>query len=462
MSYSRHLLGIKLRSSSNKLPAARIIALVFLIIILVGTLLLSLPIASRSGESCGFMTALFTATSATCVTGLVLADTWVQWSGFGQVVILAMIQIGGLGFMSIASILAFSLRRKLGMKQRMLLAQAMSLNDMQGVVRLQKHVLVGAFSMEGLGAIILFFRFLPEFGPWNALKWGVFHSISAFCNAGFDILGALEPGSSMMRFGTDPVVLLTLMALIILGGLGFFVWEDLWQALRSRSLKGLSVYTKLVLCCTGLLLVGGTVLICALEWNNPATLGSMTTGEKLLAGTFQSVTTRTAGFAAIDQNAMAESTKAVSIVLMLIGGSSGSTAGGVKTVTVAVLFLAALSSARGRSHVRAFKRTVSDRQVRDAMSLAVMVLALCFLGAIVLTADSNIPFLSALYETASALATVGLTANATALLHNLSRCLIILFMYFGRVGILTISLGFLMGDRAEERFHYAETKLLIG
>lgn len=462
MSYVRHMLKMKLRSSSNKLPATRIIALTFLGIILLGTLLLMLPAASRDGESCGFMTALFTATSSTCVTGLILADTYVQWSGFGQLVILAMIQVGGLGFMSIASILAFSLHKKLGMKQRLLLAQAMSLSDVQGVVRIQKHVLIGAFSLEALGALVLFFRFFPEYGVWDALKWGIFHSVSAFCNAGFDILGALEPGSSLILFGKDPVVLITIMTLIILGGLGFFVWEDIWQAIRRGSLRGISVYTRLVLCCTGLLLIGGTVLICTLEWNNPGTLGSMSAVEKILAGSFQATTTRTAGFAAIDQNAMAESTKAVSIVLMLIGGSSGSTAGGVKTVTVAVLFLAAISSARGQSRVRAFRRTVSDRQVRDAMSLAVMILALCFTGAIVLTADSGIPFINALYETASALATVGLTANTTVLLHTLSKCLIILFMYFGRVGILTISLGFLMGNRAEERYHYAETKLLIG
>ena len=199
-----------------------------------------------------------------------------------------------------------------------------------------------------------------------------------------------------------------------------------------------------------------------MEWNNPATLGPMTVPQKLLAGAFQSVTTRTAGFAAIDQGAMRESTRAVSIVLMLIGGSSGSTAGGLKTVTVAVLLLASVASARGQSHVRVFKRSISDRQVRDAMSITVIMLILCFTGAVVLVADSGLSFLNSLYETASALATVGLTANVTPLLHLPSKLIIIAFMYFGRVGILTISLGFLMGDRAVERFRYAETKLLIG
>ena len=241
MSYVRHLLRLRLSVSSNRLSTTRIIALAFAAIILTGALLLTLPVASRNGESCGFLTALFTATSATCVTGLILVDTFVQWSGFGQVVILSLIQIGGLGFMSIASIFAFSLHKKLGLKQRMLLAQAMSLNDMEGVVRLQKHVLVGTFSLESLGALVLFFRFLPSYGPWNALKWGVFHSVSAFCNAGFDILGVLKPGSSLMLFQKDPVVCLTIMALIVVGGLGFFVWEDLLRAVRTRSLRRLSV-----------------------------------------------------------------------------------------------------------------------------------------------------------------------------------------------------------------------------
>lgn len=462
LSYTRHLLRLRLRDSSTRLSTTRIIALAFAAIIIVGTLLLSLPVASRSGTSCGPMKALFTSTSATCVTGLVLEDTFVQWSGFGQVVILTLIQIGGLGFMSIASIFAFSLHKKLGLKQRMLLAQAMSLNDVEGVVRIQKHVLLGTFSLEGLGALVLFFRFLPEYGLWNAVKWGVFHSVSAFCNAGFDIFGALEPGSSLMLFQTDPVICVTLMLLIIIGGLGFFVWEDIWQKIKAPQKERLSVYTKLVLTCTGVLVVSGAAVVAALEWNNAATIGNMPWYDKILSSLFQSVTTRTAGFAALDQGAMRESTKAASIVLMLIGGSSGSTAGGLKTVTVAVLMMAAIASARGKSYVQVFRRTVSDRQVRDAMSLAVTLLVLCFTGAIVVSANSSLPFLDSLYETASALGTVGLTANATPFLGTLSRLIIIAFMYFGRVGILTISLGFLMGDRVEERFHYAETKLLIG
>lgn len=462
MSHKSNLRKILRQCNANRLPNTRIIAIAFLTIILLGAALLMLPVASRDGQCCGVMKALFTATSATCVTGLVLADTYVQWSGFGQVVIITLIQIGGLGFMSVVSVFVFMLRKRVGMKRRLLLAQALSLNDTADVVRLQKHVLVGAFSIEGIGALVLFFHFLPDYGAITALKWAAFHSVSAFCNAGFDIFGVLQPGSSLMLFQSDYVVCITLMALIHLGGLGFFVWEELLQKLLSRGKKLLSVYSKLVLICSAALFLGGTALIAWMEWANPDTLGDMAWHEKLLAAAFQSTTFRTAGFAALDQGALRESTKAAGTVLMLIGGSSGSTAGGLKTVTAVVLLAAALTSARGHTQVRLMKRTVNDQQIRDAMSLSVIMITLCFWGAVFLTANSGIPFVDALFETSSAIGTVGLTANVTPQLHTASQILLVIFMYFGRVGILTLSLGFLVGDRAEERFRYAETKLLIG
>lgn len=462
MSFRGNLRRIHRRKGRNRLPATRIIAIVFALIILAGAALLILPAASRNGESCGPMKALFTATSATCVTGLILEDTFVQWSGFGQVVIICLIQVGGLGFMSIASIFIFSLRKRLGMKERLLLAQAMSLNEVDGVVRLQKHVLVGAFSIEAAGALILFLRFLPEYGWCNALKWGTFHSISAFCNAGFDIFGAIQPGSSLSLFQTDLTVNLTIMALIHLGGLGFFVWEELLQGLKNRSFKLLSPYTKMVLICTtGLFLIGAGV-IALLEWNNPGTLGELPWYHKLLTAAFQSTTLRTAGFAALDQGALVEATKGLSVFIMLCGGASGSTAGGLKIVTVAVILLTALASARGKSRVNVFKRTVPQQQIKDAFSLVVIVVTLFFFGSVFVAADSGIPFVDAMFETTSALATVGLTTGVTPTLGTASKLLLILYMYFGRVGILTLSLGFLMGDQATERFRYAETKFLIG
>ena len=448
-----------MKKRPKALSATKIIAIVFATIILVGALLLSLPAASRDGISCGFRPALFTATSATCVTGLVLYDTWSQWSGFGQAVIISLIQIGGLGFMSAATLFVFFLRRRIGLKQRLVMAQALSVSDMDGVVRLQKTVLVGSFSIEAIGALILTARFWPEYGFLTALKWGVFHSISAFCNAGFDIFGCITPGASLMEFQSDPVILLTLGALVVIGGLGFLVWEEIASR---RSFRKFSVYTRLVLLTTLSLILIGWILTCILEWNNPGTLGPMSLGDKLLNGLFQSITLRTAGFAAVDQAALTDGGKAASMVLMLIGGSSGSTAGGLKTVTFIVLVLFLTTRARGRSTVSIFKRTIPQGQVLDAMTIACIMIILAMFGGIFISATSPIGFTDALYEAVSALATVGLTAGATGTLSIPAQFLIIIYMYFGRVGVLTISLGFLMGDRAEERFRYAETNLLIG
>ena len=437
----------------------QIIAVVFAAIILVGALLLTLPVASRDGVSCGFRPALFTATSATCVTGLIMYDTWTQWSGFGQIVILCMIELGGLGFMTAASFVIFLFRKKVGLKQRMVMAQALSLTDMEGVVKLQTVVLCGSLLVQLTGAVILAARFWTEYGWVRAIRWGVFHSVSAFCNAGFDIFGVLQPGTSLMVFNNDPVVLLTLGMLIAVGGLGFFVWEEV---VRVHSWKKFSVYTKLVLITSLVLTLGGAVCFCLLEWSNPATLGPMSVPQKLLNGLFQSFTVRTAGFAAIDQAGLTDAGKAVTMFFMLIGGSSGSTAGGMKTVTLVVLLLFIWARVRGRSTVCVFKRTIPAGQVMDAMTIAAILVGLALFGGIFISATSPIGFTDALYEAVSALATVGLTAGVTGSLSIPAQILIIIYMYFGRVGVLTISLGFLMGNSAEERYRYAQTNLLIG
>ncbi|MBO5868446.1 MAG: potassium uptake protein, TrkH family, partial [Oscillospiraceae bacterium] len=442
-----------------KLTPTQMIALTFAIIILLGAVLLSLPVASRSGVSCGFRPALFTATSATCVTGLVMFDTWTQWSAFGQVVILCLIEIGGLGFMSATSLVIMLLRKKIGLRQKMLIAQAFSVNEMESVVSIQKWVIFGSLIIQLSGALVLFFRFLPQRGVWGAFTWSIFHAVSAFCNAGFDIVGSVSPGTSVMIFNQDPVVMITLMFLVVVGGLGFFVWQEIATV---KGFKNYSVYTKLVLITSGVLLVGGALIIGLLEWNNPETLGAMDTPTKILNAFFQSVTLRTAGFAAIDQAALTESSKAFSIVLMLIGGSSGSTAGGIKTITVLVLILFVFARARGRETVTVFRRTIPQAKIMDAATIVSLVVGLAMIGAIVITATSPVSFVDALYETGSAMATVGLTAGVTPLLSIPAQYMIILFMYFGRVGILTLSLGFLAGDKAEDRFRYADTNLLIG
>ena len=455
---NRILLWMRKRRGRPMSPM-QIIAVSFAVIIALGTFLLTRPIAARDGQATPVLPALFTATSATCVTGLTPFDTWTQWSGFGQGVLLCLIEIGGLGFMSMATLFIFLFRRRVGLKQRMVMAQALSLNDMEGVVRLQKTVLYGSLSVQALGALILLLHFWPRFGLKHALWLGVFHSVSAFCNAGFDIFGFLEPGASLGLFQDDPVVLLTLGALVVIGGLGFLVWEELSER---KPFRRMSVYSRLVLLTTLGLLLTGWVLTCLLEWNNPQTLGALPVGQKLLGGLFQSATLRTAGFAALDQAKLTDGGKAVSMVLMLIGGSSGSTAGGLKTVTFVVLVLFLAARARGKSRVCVFQRTIPQGQVLDAMTLGFLMIALALLGGVFLSITSPISYTDALYETASALGTVGLTAGATGRLCQASQILIIIFMYFGRVGLLTISMGFLAGNKAEERFRYAETNLLIG
>lgn len=438
---------------------SQLIALVFFGIIVLGTALLTLPISSRNGVSCGLRVALFTATSSTCVTGLVLRDTWTQWSGFGQSVLLALIEIGGLGFMSMASFFIFTLRKKINMSGQMVIAQSIGAEDMNDTIRLQKMILYGSLSIEGFGAMILTLRFLKYYPFLKALRLGIFHSVSAFCNAGFDILGFEEPGSSMIIFGHDPIILLTLSFLIIIGGLGFLVWNEM---IRIRSVKKWTVYTKLVLLTSAVLLFFGTIVFLLTEWHNPNTIGPMSVPQKLLAAFFQSVTTRTAGFDAIGQGALSDAGKAFSTFLMLIGGSSGSTAGGLKTVTFIVMVLFMWSRMRGKDTVSIFRRTIPNRQVMNALTLFCTMVTFSVFGGIFLSATSPVSFTDALYESISALATVGLTTGITPSLSIPAQLLIIVYMYFGRVGILTISLGFLSDKKSEQRFKFAETNLLIG
>ena len=459
MSDHKSVKKVSMKKQRVKLNATQIIAIGFAAIILLGAVLLTLPAASRNGVSCGFFPALFTATSATCVTGLVLYDTYTQWSVFGQVVIITLIEIGGLGFMSAASTVVFLLRKKVGLRQKMVIAQALNLNDMDGVVKIQKLVLTGSLTIQGIGALILLLRFWPEYGFGRALAWGVFHSISAFCNAGFDLFGFIAPGQSLIVFNDDPIVCMTLLALVTVGGLGFLVWEEMS---RVRKFKNFSVYTKLVLLMTGGILLMGTLVILILEWNNPATFGNMPIWQKVMNAFFQTGTLRTAGFVTVDQAGLQDATKAFSILIMFIGGSSGSTAGGLKTVTILVLLLFVWAKARGKQSVHVFKRNIPGEKAVDAMTITFITALLSIFGAMVISATSSASFLDAWYEAVSAICTVGLTAAGTASLGTVSQCVIIAFMYFGRVGILTLSLGFLMGNKAKDRFQYADTNLLIG
>lgn len=440
--------------------AARVLTGFFLLVILIGSVLLGLPIASRSGESCGGMTAVFTATSATCVTGLSLVDTYSQWSAFGQAVLLGLIQIGGLGYMAFVSVFYFLLRRRIGLRERLVIQQAMALDELEGVVRLVRLMLAGTFLVEGAGALILTLRFLTEYPLKKALWMGVFHGISAFCNAGFDIMGFLTPGASLAAFRGDVVVNLTLSALIAIGGLGFFVWNDILM-LRKKNHR-LSVHTRLVLWTTGVLLVGGTLVILVLEWSNPGTLGSLPVGKKLLAAFFQSGTTRTAGFAALDQGSLTGSGKMVSMLLMLVGGSSGSTAGGIKTVSVALLFLMSYSVLRNHKETVLFGRRIPQQQMASAASIALLVTGLGLVGAMILSATNGLPLGDCLYESISAICTVGLSTGITAGLNLGSKILLIIYMFFGRVGIMTISFAFMTKIPPDNAIRRPEARVLIG
>lgn len=440
--------------------AAMVVALGFLIIILTGAVLLTLPISARSGEPTDFLDALFTATSATCVTGLVTVGTATHWSGFGQAVILLLIQIGGLGFMSLASIASFLTRRTITLRERMVMSAGLNLTENAGIVRLTRRVLLGTLAFEGAGAVLLATRFVPRVGLWQGIKMGVFHSVSAFCNAGFDLIGTPDnPFASLTGYADDVLVNLTIMALIVIGGLGFFVWGDIWDKRRFRRLR---LHTKLVLITTALLLCAGFVLTLLFEWGNPQTLGEMPVQDKLLAAAFQSVTLRTAGFNTIDQAALTGPSQAVACLLMMIGGSPGSTAGGIKTVTAAVLVLSAISALRGRTTVSAFGRTIISRSIMNAVAMMIVGGTLSLTGACVISYVESASFGTCLFEAVSAFATVGLSMGLTPTLSAVSRLILILLMYLGRVGVLTLGVAVLMRHREPPKMQYPDGDVMVG
>ena len=455
--FSRLLEGLLRRRGLN---ATRVVAISFALIILAGALLLNLPVASRDGESAGFFTGLFTATSATCVTGLILADTWIQWSFFGQVVILAMIQLGGLGFMTVLTLVSFALHRRIGLSERLVMVSTFNLNDLDGVVRVVRHALMGTFLLEGIGAVVLAWRMIPEFGVLGGVWRGIFHSVSAFCNAGFDLLGGrFGAFSSVAGYNDDPVVLLTIAALIAIGGLGFFVWEDI---LRTRSFHCLSPYSKLVLAMTAALIFFGAVFFFVEEYANPAVFGEMPLGQKIYNSIFQSVTLRTAGFDAIGQGNLSDSSKAFSSIWMLIGGSSGSTAGGLKTVTAAVLLLTLRARLTGREQVTFRGRAVPYAQVLNAMTL-VLVMGLIFLvSSMVISTLEGLPYVDCAFEVASAMGTVGLTTGITPTLSMFSQSLLILLMYTGRIGLLSFSIALAVRHGRPAKLRYPEMNVMIG
>ncbi len=419
------------------------IAYGFGMLILVGTLLLMLPISSRPGQSIRFLDALFTATSASCVTGLVPVDTWSQWSLFGQLVIICLIQIGGLGFITIGVFVSIVLRRKIGLRQRGLMQESTSALQIGGVVRLAKKIIIGTACFEGAGAVLLSFRFVPEQGFWKGIYYGIFHSISAFCNAGFDLMGYQAPYNSLVLYYDDWLVNLVIMSLIVIGGIGFIVWEDLYQ--HKWHVRRYLLQTKIVLITTGALIFGGAALFFVLE--RDGLMADMSVSGKLLTSLFASVTARTAGFNTVDVAAMADGSKLLTLILMFIGGSPGSTAGGVKTTTIMVLLLYVKANIDRSYGVNIFGRRLEEDAIKRAAAICTINMILALTVAISIMAVQQLPMVEVLFETFSAIGTVGMTTGITRQLLPVSKVLIILLMYCGRLGSMSFALAFTQQKR---------------
>ncbi len=434
----------------------QMIALGFAGIILIGTLLLSLPAASRDGASLPFIDALFTSASATCVTGLVVHDTYTQFSLFGQIVILCLIQIGGLGFMTVATLFLMMARRKIGLAERGVLTESVSAFQIGGIVRLIRRIIICTAIVEGMGAILLAIRFCPQMGVATGVYYAIFHSISAFCNAGFDLMGRFAPYTSLIPYQSDVLVNLTIMTLIVIGGLGFVVWDDIMEhKLRYVRYK---LHTKIVLLSTAFLIIGGAILFYAMEQGN--VLAAMHPIDKLLASLFQSITPRTAGFNTVDTAALTEGGTVLSMLLMLIGASPGSTGGGIKTTTIMVILLATISYIRNTDDINIFHRRLENNTIKRAYCSTTIYIMLSILGIFLLITTQGLPVKDAAFETLSALGTVGLSTGITRELDTLSRMVIILLMYSGRVGSLTLLMAVMMGTKSKLR--NPEEKIIIG
>ncbi len=419
-----------------KFTYTQIIALGFFTLILIGGFLLSMPFSSRTGEATPFLDALFTATTSTCVTGLVVYDTYTHWSIIGQIIIICLIQIGGIGFMSVVTLLSMFLNRKIGLKERRLLMESANTLTIGGVVALMKKILIGTFIFESLGAILLSIRFIPEMGFARGLYNGIFHSVSAFCNAGVDIMGKYGSYTSFTRYYDDIVVNLTIVSLIIIGGIGFVVWNDISN--NGLHFKKYKLHSKIVLMTTFILVLGGTLMFYLLEREHA--FSGMNTKETILASLFQSVTPRTAGFNTIDINKLSEGGSLLTIILMFIGGNPGSTAGGIKTTTLVVLILGVIASARNTPDLNIFKRRLEDHSHRKASSIFVIYITAVLISTIIICATQPFTLKQVLFEVVSAIGTVGLTTGITPSLNALAKLIIILLMYGGRVGGLSLAL----------------------
>lgn len=433
----------------------RLLMIGFALIIFIGSQLLALPIASQAGTRTAYIDALFTATTATCVTGLVTVDTGTHYSTFGHIVILMLIQVGGLGFMTMATLFAFFLKRRISLKDRLVLQEALNQGSIEGIVRLVRRVVFYALSIEAAGAILFFCRFLYDMSPGRAAFYGVFHAVSFFNNAGIDLMGNFK---SLTDYVGDPLVNIVTMLLIITGGLGFIVLSDLTDFRRN---KRLSLHSKVVLSMTGFLILFGALVIFVFEYSNPATMGNLSIGEKILSAFMQSVSPRTAGVNTLDLASLRQATQFFIIALMFIGASPGSTGGGIKTTTFTALVGAVYAMIRGKEDVVLFRHRLAQERLYKALTVTLLSLALVMVATMILSVTEDHQFLQLLFEATSAFGTVGLTMGLTTHLTLAGKIIIILMMFIGRLGPLT--LGYALGPKpGRVLYRHAEGKIIIG
>ena len=435
----------------------------FLVVILVGSLLLSLPVSSADGNGVPYLDALFTATTATCVTGLVTLPTVTTWSIFGQAVILVLIQVGGLGVVTIMSALMILLHKRMGIGDRLLIQDAFNLNSLFGIVRFVKRVLLGTFLVEGAGALLYMVVFVPEFG-FKGIWISVFTSISAFCNAGIDIIAP----DSLCGYATNPLINTVTSLLIILGGIGYIVWWDVMglgkgtAGRKRRGFRNLSLHSKIAITTTLILIFGGGILIFLFEYHNPLTIGNLSLFDKIQVSLFQSVTTRTAGFATVPQQDLTNGSSILCLLLMFIGGSPVGTAGGVKTVTIAVLAVSAIATIQNKQDVSMFNRNISRQAVNKAVAVTMMSFAIMFASTVLLSAVSDADMLDILFETVSATATVGLTRDLTPHLNAAGKMIVIGTMYLGRVGPISLALALNSGKKHQNIIRNPTEEISVG
>lgn len=440
---------------------ARVIVVSFFCLIMFGTLLLMLPVSSRSGVPVSFSDALFTSTSASCVTGLVVQDTYSCFSFFGQIIIILLIQTGGLGVITFATFFNVTIRKKIGLNSLYVASESISSDAMSDMGRMVKMIFTITMSIEAIGALILATVFVPKYGT-HGIFISIFLSISAYCNAGFDILGFEGQYTSLTNYASNPVVLITIMALIICGGLGFIVWQDMYHFRKAHKL---ALHTKIVLITTAILIVIGVLAFALSEWSNPATLGNMNVGDKILNSFFQSVTTRTAGFNSVDIASCSSMSKLWMIILMFIGAAPGGTAGGVKITTMVVLIMTVVSVIKGKSETMIGRRMVSKNVVYKALTVVVIAIGMVMISTatIFFTSHSGVNFkeIDSLFESVSAFGTVGLTSGVTGLANLTSRLVLIFTMFLGRVGPMSIALSLAMRPENKDKV-VPEAKIMVG